>query len=460
MRLRLSFVLFSVGAILLLTANNASAYWSTRPGSVAGTSATGQQSVPSVTATSPSAGTVSVSWSASSGANTSSAYYVTKTTGSTTSAACGTSATVTTTALTCSDTGLAGGVSYIYTVYASALSWSASGASAAVSVLRTPAKLAFATQPGGSVLGSPLAPQPVVAIQDASGAVVTQSTTPVTLTLLGGPVGAVLTCGANPAGAVAGVVSFSGCTVSLAGTYQLVATGAGFTVTSSSFTVAPRPSSQLAFTTSPTDSYTATAFYTQPVVAVEDSTGAVVATDASTITLTITTPAGAALSCTGGTAKAAAAGVSSFAGCAITTAGTYTLTASDGSLTAAVSTSFKVIAPPVRLVWSATSTTCTASSGSIWALTYTGCKVGDTFTGSISLTDSTGTTMIANLLGPITVTVTLQTTGASVTRTIAHGATTSNASITFTDNTGGTDAVTATAPAPPTVSSAMATFKP
>ncbi len=59
------------------------------------------------------------------------------------------------------------------------------------------------------------------------------------------------------------------------------------------------------------------------------------------MTLILTTPAGATLTCTANP-KAGVAGVAAFAGCKINTAGTYTLTATSGMITAATSGSFPV----------------------------------------------------------------------------------------------------------------------
>jgi hypothetical protein len=53
--------------------------------------------------------------------------------------------------------------------------------------------------------------------------------------------------------------------------------------------------------------------------------------------LTITTPAGATLTCTNATPLPAVAGVATFTGCNIDLAGTYTLHAADSALTPATS---------------------------------------------------------------------------------------------------------------------------
>ena len=90
-------------------------------------------------------------------------------------------------------------------------------------------KLRFTLQPGGGSGGVVWAAQPRVTVQDAFDNTVTTSVASVTLAVTGGTgtPGAVLTCTANPKAAVAGVDSFAGCKINLAGTgYTLTATAA------------------------------------------------------------------------------------------------------------------------------------------------------------------------------------------------------------------------------------------
>ncbi|HEY8820728.1 MAG TPA: hypothetical protein VIM49_02080, partial [Dermatophilaceae bacterium] len=70
--------------------------------------------------------------------------------------------------------------------------------------------------------------------------------------------------------------------------------------------------------------------------------GNTVTTDTSAVTLTMTNLAGATLRCDSNP-EVARLGIASFAGCTIDKAGTYTLTASDGILTAATSTSVNIV---------------------------------------------------------------------------------------------------------------------
>jgi len=116
-------------------------------------------------------------------------------------------------------------------------------------------KLAFVTQPGAGVAGSPLAAQPSVAVQTAGNVTVTtDNTTQVTLVLNGA---GSLTCTGGLTRTVAsGVASFTGCAVTPAGTaYTITANASGLTsATSSTFdvTAAPPTSSTELTVTNPT----------------------------------------------------------------------------------------------------------------------------------------------------------------------------------------------------------------
>lgn len=225
-------------------------------------------------------------------------------------------------------------------------------------------KLGFTVQPSGSTGGVAFLTQPSVAIQDAGGNT-TSSTAPVTLSITGAPAGAVLSCAANPVTAAAGTAAFSGCSINKAGTYTLTATGAGFTATSLNFTVSVGPATKLGFTTNPTSSTGGIAFPAQPVVAVQDVGGNTVTSSSAPVTLTITTPGGAALTCTTNPLTATA-GVSAFSGCSINRPGTYTLTAASSSLTSAISTTITItIGPAAKLgfITSPTDTTVNTTFG-------------------------------------------------------------------------------------------------
>jgi DNA-binding beta-propeller fold protein YncE len=113
---------------------------------------------------------------------------------------------------------------------------------------------------------------------------------------------------------------------------------------------------QLAFTTSAGGANVGEHLSPQPVVTVQDDTGNTVASDTGTITLALTPgtgPSSAKLTCNGGLSAAEVGGVAAFGGCSVDTAGTYTLTATDGTLPATTSASFTVgtVGPASQLVF-------------------------------------------------------------------------------------------------------------
>ncbi len=113
--------------------------------------------------------------------------------------------------------------------------------------------------------------------------------------------------------------------------------------------------SQLAFTTEPGDADTGDNLAPQPVVTVEDAHGNAVTSDTGSVTIALAGAPGAQLTCASGLTVAEVNGVAHFSGCAVDTAGTYTLTASDGSLPWSSSTSFTIgtSGPPARGAYTA-----------------------------------------------------------------------------------------------------------
>jgi type II secretory pathway pseudopilin PulG len=98
-------------------------------------------------------------------------------------------------------------------------------------------QVAFQTEPGNGTPGTNLSPQPAVAVEDGNGNIVYSDLSDVKLTISGGPSGATLsdTCTGSE---FYGVVTFSNCSVNMAGTYTLTATDGSFTA-SSTFEVTP-----------------------------------------------------------------------------------------------------------------------------------------------------------------------------------------------------------------------------
>jgi signal peptidase I len=214
--------------------------------------------------------------------------------------------------------------------------------SAAISIFNTAIKLTFLVSPSSSLSGAAFATQPSVAIQDSTGDT-TSGTNTIALAITT-PAGATLSCTANSKAAINGTATFAGCAIGKAGTYTLTATASGLTsAVSTSFTIAAGPASRLVFTSSPSNALSSSAFTTQPVVTMLDTFGNTVTTSTAAVTLAITTPGGATLTCTANP-KNAVAGVAAFAGCRVDKAGSYTLTASAAGLTSVASSSFTISA--------------------------------------------------------------------------------------------------------------------
>jgi hypothetical protein len=216
--------------------------------------------------------------------------------------------------------------------------------------------LAFVTQPGNGAVSSPLAPQPVVAVEDVYGNVLNSGPNvdngrSISLAIGANPGSGALTCTSTATVLdVNGEAVFSGCAISAAGVgYTLNAsTSLLATVGSAAFNVG---GIQLVFTTEPGNAPAPSALlFPQPVVSVENGSGVVTSGADSTdlITLTIgANPGSGILTCP---AVAAVAGVATFAGCSINASGTgYTLHATDtsnGAVASTTSTAFNVGATP------------------------------------------------------------------------------------------------------------------
>ena len=233
-------------------------------------------------------------------------------------------------------------------------------------------RLVFTTQPSSSTsAGIAFTSQPVVAVRaGASATAVNDDTTVVTLSIKPGTgaTGAVLSCTGGLTKTVTdGVATFIGCSIdkisptSPSNPYKILAAATGLTAAeSTNVAITAGPASKLGFTAQPNAGVASAAFPIQPVVAVQDAGGNTVTSgtnSTATVTLSLAAggPAGAVLTCTGGLSKAAVAGVATFTGCAINTAGTHRLVATASNLaagttvTAATGNSFVVTAPTAAI---------------------------------------------------------------------------------------------------------------
>jgi len=197
-------------------------------------------------------------------------------------------------------------------------------------------KLAIVNGPSGITAGNSLSAI-TVAVEDQYNNIVTTDSSNITISKASGS-GSLL--GTATANAVAGVATFSGLTIQTAGNYTLGAAENGLTgATSGSFAVSPAAATHLVFTAQPGN--TAAGALGSVAVTVEDQFNNVVTGDTSNVTLAINSVS----TTLGGTATVAAiSGVATFSNLSVTKTGSYTLSATDGGLTAGTSNSFTIAA--------------------------------------------------------------------------------------------------------------------
>src|SRR5438132_733645 len=155
-----------------------------------------------------------------------------------------------------------------------------------------------------------------------------------------------------------------------AGSWSITLTNDGSLTNPSaySFTIDPAAAAALAYQVQPTDVTAGVAISPAVKVKVTDAFGNTVTGDTSNVTVALTTAGGATLS--GTKTRAASTGVATFSDLSVDKTGSYTLTATDGSLTSAQSTSFSVNpAAAASLSLAATTTTPTAGTGDTVTIT-------------------------------------------------------------------------------------------
>lgn len=255
------------------------------------------------------------------------------------------------------------------------------------------AQLVFSQSPTGTTTATAISPAVTVDVEDAENNLVTTDTSPVVMTIASGPGGAVLG-GTTTVAAVGGVATFNNLTLSAAGAYTLTASDGLYTpVTSASFTITAPAANRLAFAQQPL-STTTTSVLAPVVVNIQNSGGTLLTGDTSSVTLAIATgPNGATLG--GTTTIAAVGGVATFNTLTLTTAGTYTLTATDGADTSATSTSFTISVPGVNKLAFATQPQSATTSTTLAAV-----KVDVEDSSGTLLTGDTSTVTVAIASGP------------------------------------------------------------
>ena len=146
-----------------------------------------------------------------------------------------------------------------------------------------PTKLVWLQQPATGVAGISISPQPEVAVEDASNNIVTSDFSSVTLQASGGTGTLSNTCfGAE----TYGIVQFSGCSFSKAGTYSVQAVDGTLTPTTppASVHVIPAPAAKLVFTSAPLSATASSSAGSAVTVTEEDALGNLT-TAAETVTL-------------------------------------------------------------------------------------------------------------------------------------------------------------------------------
>lgn len=205
--------------------------------------------------------------------------------------------------------------------------------------------LAITAQPTNTTAGQTISAVQV-AVRDQFGNPVTNSTASITLSIANNPNSGTLS-GTVTKNAVNGIAVFNDLSINRAGAgYTLQAAAGGLNpATSSAFDISAGAPTRLAFTIQPSDADLGAAIAPPVQVAVEDNIGNTVTTATNQITIAIgTNPGSGTLS--GTLTRSAAGGIAVFDDLSIDAFGTgYTLTASSGALTSAVSGAFNIGSP-------------------------------------------------------------------------------------------------------------------
>lgn len=260
-------------------------------------------------------------------------------------------------------------VRYVPTVVLVALSIVMAACSSAPAPTPQPsspaAKLVFTTQPGTVVAGATFGTEPVVAVEDAGGNIVTGYMGLVVLTITKGTGASESRLfGGTAKGLVNGVVSFRDIFIDKAASgYTLSATSGNLSpAVSAPFSVVPGPAKMVSFTRQPQGVAAGSPFAVQPVVAVEDSQGNIVPDFSGPVTLAMMNGS-APLS--GTTTVKAVNGVATFTDVSANNVGSkYTLLATGDGLVSDTSSQFEVVpGPAAKLVFSGQPDAAYAGSG-------------------------------------------------------------------------------------------------
>ncbi len=232
-----------------------------------------------------------------------------------------------------------------YTLYAASGSLTTDTSAEVVVVTGPATKLVYTAQPSAVVAGAVISPSVTVAAQDAGGNTVTTASGTVNLAFGANPGGLGALDGTVSLGLVDGEATFADLSITKAANgYSLSAASLGLTsTTSSTFNVTAGVATKVGFTVQPGGGTAATAWATQPKVAIQDSYGNTVSMAANVGLAIASGSGGGVLTCTANP-KATSGGVATFAGCKIDKSGAYTLTATSGAFTAETSADLVIVA--------------------------------------------------------------------------------------------------------------------
>jgi len=153
------------------------------------------------------------------------------------------------------------------------------------------AKLSFITPVLGSTNGSAFNTQPILTIQDINGNTVTSSSDAVTIAVSGGDGNATMFGSPTTVSAINGIVAFSGVGISgTAGTaYTLTFTSGSLISATQTITVSPSvgAAAQLSAITLASGSVSGSAFSTQPIITIQDSSGNTVSNSTASVTMSV-----------------------------------------------------------------------------------------------------------------------------------------------------------------------------
>jgi hypothetical protein len=200
--------------------------------------------------------------------------------------------------------------------------------------------MAYLQQPTSGTAGVALGTSFIAAVEDISGNIVVGDTSTVTLSLSHDT----FASGATSVSATAanGMATFSGLTINTAGSYIMRAddTNPNLDPAYGPFTINNASAAKVGFLQQPSNASPGIAIAPAVTVSVQDAFGNTVSGDTSAVTLTLSS--GTFSTGLNTVTVNAVNGVATFSNLIINTTGTYTLAASDGTLTGATSNSFSI----------------------------------------------------------------------------------------------------------------------